>query len=221
MHVHQRIHMPSRLSPPYCSLSLLQTLFISDAMESFSPPSCTSDPSGEDAAALADDQASPEATPPASPGNSGVTPTSYESSFASRRRRSSLAPSPPSGNNGIGGGATGRVAPEPRLSKLASSTARSSTATGLEPQNCPKDPGDDFETGGGYEGGRRGGDAGGKASPARRRSATPPPNVDTSGQRSPANVSKSIVEFARCGTTFQFRIQSSIRLSYHVCPAQD
>lgn len=165
-----------------------QFLFISDVMESFSPPN----PRGEESAAFADDQENPETTPAPSPGYSSAAPASRGSSFASRRCRSSFASSSPSGNNGIGGEVTDRIAPEPRFSKLpsstttGSSTAEPNTSWGLE-----------LESGGGNEGRRRSGEDGGKASRSRRRSATPPPRIDTGGLRTPANSSESPVGFAR------------------------
>lgn len=173
-------------------------------MESFSTPPCTPNPSGEDSAVLADDQESAVTTPAPSPGNSSVTPASCGSSFVSRRRQSSFAPSSPSGNNGTGGDVTGSVEREAGLSKLPASTARASTAqphtsTGLEPQSYPHGAGEDLHNGRGPEGGRRSGEEVGKVLPSRRRSASPPSKIDPGGLRSPANTSRGPVVFARCG----------------------
>lgn len=177
---------------------LNQFLFISDAMESFSTPN----PRGEDSAVLTDDQESPETTPAPSPGSFNATPASCGSSFASRRGRSSFAPSSPSVNNGMGGRVTGRGAPETSFSKLPASNARSSTAQpntsgGLEPQSCAEDPAHGLQSGDEHDGGRRDGGGSGKPSPPRSHTSTPAPKIDTGGLRSPANISRSPVDFAR------------------------
>lgn len=170
-------------------------------MESFSAPPGTPDPSGEDSAGLADDQESPVTTPVPSPGNSSATPASRgSSSFASRRRRSSYAPSSsPGGNSGIGGGVTGRVAPEPRCSRLTSSAAEPNASTGLDPQGCARGTAEASRSGGGHEGGGSSGEGVGQGSASRRRSPPSPPNTDAGSPRSPTNIGGTPVGFARCG----------------------
>ena len=200
------VHGPlffSPRSPCATTHNVIQFLFISDVMESFSAPPSTPNPSGEDSAALADGQETPVTTPVPSPGNSSANPASLGSSFASGRRRSSYAPSSPGGKNEAGGGVAGRVALEPRCSKLPSPAARSTTAqpntsAGLDPQDGALGSGEDLLSGGGgNEGGGRSGEGVGKASASRRLSSPPPSKIDTGSLLSPGNTGRSPIGYAR------------------------